>query len=64
MKKYFYSDGTNKYGPFTLEELKSQNIERSTKVWFHGLEKWQSAETISELDEIFILTPPPIESTD
>lgn len=64
MKKYFYSDGTNKHGPFTLEELKLENIDRTTKVWFHGLENWQDAGATPELDEIFVLTPPPIESTD
>ena len=25
MKKYFYTNGTDKLGPFSLEELKSEN---------------------------------------
>ncbi|MCK4345981.1 MAG: DUF4339 domain-containing protein [Bacteroidales bacterium] len=40
MKKYFYTDGTNKFGPFTFEELKEKNISRETKVWFQELDDW------------------------
>ena len=37
MKKYFYSDGTNNFGPFTLEELKEKRITRETMIWFQEL---------------------------
>jgi len=60
MKKYFYTDGTEKFGPFTLEELKEKNISRETQVWFQELEEWKSAGNVLELNEIFILSPPPI----
>jgi hypothetical protein len=63
MKKYFYTDGTNKYGPFTLEELQEKNISRETKVWFQELKEWQNAGNIPELNEIFKLSPPPITNT-
>ncbi|MGL5682109.1 MAG: CD225/dispanin family protein [Marinifilaceae bacterium] len=60
-KKYFYSDGANRFGPFTLAELKLQNISRQTLVWYAGMAQWQKAGTIPELDSIFHLTPPPID---
>ncbi|HBX88247.1 MAG TPA: hypothetical protein DEG09_06480, partial [Marinilabiliaceae bacterium] len=41
MTKYFYSDGTNSYGPFTIEELKEKGITRETKVWFQELGDWK-----------------------
>ena len=61
MKKYFYTDGLNKFGPYTIEELKNEGITEDTKVWHEGLEDWQIAKTLPELDEIFLTTPPPIE---
>lgn len=63
MKKYFYTDGTNNYGPFTLDELKEKKISRETKIWFHELGEWKSAGEVPELTEIFKLVPPPIAKT-
>ena len=63
MKKYFYSDGTNNFGPFTLEELREKNITRETKVWFQELGEWKRAGSVSELNELFKLAPPPITNT-
>jgi hypothetical protein len=61
MKKYFYSDGTNNFGPYTIEELKEKGITRETSVWFHELGGWKKAGTVQELDEIFAFIPPPIQ---
>jgi len=63
MKKYFYTDGTNKFGPFTLDELREKNISRETKVWFQELGEWKPAGEVSELTDIFKLVPPPITKT-
>jgi hypothetical protein len=60
MKKYFYSDGKEKQGPFSFEELKNENITRETLIWFEGLEDWIPAKNIKELEEILQLIPPPI----
>ena len=40
MRKYFYSDGFKKWGPFSKEELTNQKINRKTKIWYYGLETW------------------------
>lgn len=63
MKKYFYSDGEEKFGPFTMDELKEKNISRETLVWSKELEDWQTADSVSELKEIFFLSPPPLKKT-
>lgn len=63
MKKYFYTDGTNNFGPFTLEELQEKKITRETKVWFQELGEWKPAGEVPELTDIFKLTPPPITKT-
>lgn len=60
MKKYFYTDGTNNFGPFTLEELHEKKITRETKVWFQELGEWKPAGEVPELTDIFKFTPPPI----
>ena len=60
MKKYFYSDGKEKKGPYSFEELKNEDINKDTLVWFEGLEDWKPVKEIKELEEILQLTPPPI----
>ena len=60
MKKYFYSDGTNNFGPFTIEELKEKGITRETMIWYQELGEWKKASIIQELNDLFALIPPPI----
>ncbi len=62
MKKYFYTDGKEKFGPFTFEELKEKEISRETLIWFEGLNEWKSAGEISELKDIFTILPPPVKN--
>ena len=61
MKKYFYSNGQDKEGPVTLEELKLNDITPKTLIWYEGLDDWKEAESLDELREVFELSPPPIE---
>jgi uncharacterized membrane protein YhaH (DUF805 family) len=58
MKKYFYSNGQEKEGPVTLEELKQKDIQTKTLVWHEGLDDWKEAESVDELREIFEVRPP------
>jgi hypothetical protein len=58
MKKYFYTDGIDKIGPFSIEELKQQNLTRETKVWYYGLENWTPLFEIDELKTISNQIPP------
>lgn len=58
MKKYFYTDGNENYGPFTLEELEAQGITRETLVWYEGIDDWKPAGSVFELNPLF-RTPPP-----
>ena len=63
MKKYFYSDGTNNFGPFSIEELKAKEITRETMIWFQELDEWRKAGSIQELNDLFALVPPPIQQS-
>jgi len=58
MIKYFYSDGIEKFGPFTKDELKSQKITRTTKVWYLGLNEWTQLNKVESLNDILVGIPP------
>jgi uncharacterized membrane protein YhaH (DUF805 family) len=64
MKKYYHSDGKEKYGPFSYEEMKDEKINRETLIWFEGLDNWTPAKYIMELEEILKLIPPPLDNVD
>ena len=62
MKKYFYTDGVDKHGPYTFEDLKQQKITRETKVRYYGLEHWTKLSDLDELNAITNSLPPPLKS--
>lgn len=63
MKKFYYSDGNTKYGPFTYEELKDKEINPETLIWYEGLKDWMPASKVEEMRPILELIPPEIESS-
>lgn len=63
MKKYYYAENDNKYGPYSVEELKRFRIQRDTLVWHEGLDDWKPAHTIQDLSELFNQSPPPIQQS-
>jgi len=64
MKYYFYSDGEKQKGPFTIEQLMNENIDKNTLIWFEGLSAWKPIKEIKELEVILQLIPPPIPNTE
>lgn len=60
MKKYFYSDGKEKHGPLSFDELKQEGISKQTLIWFEGLDDWTQAGELNEMKPILELQPPPI----
>lgn len=63
MKKFYLHDGSGQQGPFDLEDLKSNNITKSTPIWYDGLTEWTTAEKVDELKDLFSITPPPFSGT-
>lgn len=47
--KYYYSDGTQHRGPFTLEQLMEKGIDADTRVWYEGLPRWKKAREIDQV---------------
>lgn len=60
MKTYYINNGNENGGPFTIEELRSQQISSATLVWYNGMDEWKYANDIDELKPLFNIVPPPI----
>jgi hypothetical protein len=53
-RKYFYSDGVERKGPVTIEELKLiEGFSAGTLVCYEGSSDWVRADELSELSEVF-----------
>ena len=63
MRKYFHTNGIEKFGPFSFDDLKEQKLTRETKIWYYGLNKWTALSEIEELKSFFNSIPPPINTT-
>lgn len=59
-KKYYLIVDDIQKGPFTLEELKFFELDKSRLIWFEELEDWTPLEKIRELSHIIKRVPPPI----
>jgi len=57
-KKYFYLEGTEKRGPFSLNEIISL-INLETYVWTKGMNEWSKAKIVSEIFELIANEEPP-----
>jgi hypothetical protein len=53
MSQYYYTDGKERFGPFSLEELKDKSIAPATLVWKEGLPDWVSARDLTDLESLF-----------
>ena len=62
MSKYFFTDGEEKYGPFSKEELHNKNLSRDTKLWCYGMEKWTELSKLPDLKDLLSSIPPELKS--
>lgn len=63
MSQFYYTDGKERFGPFSLDELKEKNIKDETLVWKEGLPDWVPARNLRELESLFSTAgvfPPPL----
>lgn len=47
-----------KQGPFSLEELKSKELDAETMVWSTGFSNWKPAKDVPELSDLLSSLPP------
>lgn len=63
MSQFYYTDGKERFGPFSLEQLRERSITGETLVWKEGLPDWVPARNLSELVSLFpesSTMPPPV----
>ena len=58
MKQYYYLDKNQQVGPLPVEELKGR-ISAQTLVWAEGMADWIPAETVPDLKQVLVVSPPP-----
>jgi uncharacterized membrane protein YhaH (DUF805 family) len=61
-RNYFFVNGQDREGPFSLSELKAKDIKWNTLIWYQGLNEWKEACEIEELSGVFESVPPPIKN--
>jgi hypothetical protein len=57
---YYIGINGERRGPFTLEQLREQQITRATPVWQPGFAAWKTAGELAELSAVFATMPPPL----
>lgn len=66
MKEFFFLNGKDPNGPFTLEQLTDKGLTSETLIWAEGMEKWQYLKDIPEFTGLVkpksVPPPPPIEA--
>ncbi|MFV0522147.1 MAG: CD225/dispanin family protein [Mangrovibacterium sp.] len=50
---FFYTKNGENFGPFSLEQLKVEQITTETRVWYAGLSDWIPAGEVEELNVLF-----------
>jgi Interferon-induced transmembrane protein/GYF domain 2 len=63
MSQYYYTDGKERFGPFSVEELQDKNLTPDTLVWKEGLVDWVPARNLQDLQSLFDMSapfPPPV----
>ena len=54
MKQYYFTHKSQKLGPFSLADLRMQNLTPNTLIWYDGLQEWLPAKEIPELKDLFL----------
>jgi len=57
-KQYYYLDGREQKGPFTLEQIKEVSLDPETLIWSEDLVNWIAIKDVPELRESIIKFPP------
>lgn len=59
MKRYFILRDGRQAGPYTVEQLRTMNLNPGTSVWNEKVFDWVKARTIDELKEVLAEPAPP-----
>jgi hypothetical protein len=59
MENYYFHDGDQQFGPFSLADFQRQPLTSTTSVWKEGMTAWIPAHAMPELRGIVPPAPPP-----
>lgn len=64
-KMYYYAKDKEPVGPLNIDEIETliekREIVTDTLIWSSGMEHWQKARSVEEIESLFnLLTPPPL----
>lgn len=59
MEKYFITKGTDKKGPYSIDDLLKIELTDDYLIWKDGFEQWKPITEITELKGKIIISPPP-----
>jgi hypothetical protein len=58
--QFYVLMGGQRKGPFTIEQLAAEGLERDTLVWHTGQADWVRADQVPALGELMLTIPPPV----
>ena len=61
--KFYIAVNGNQAGPYTFDQLRSQNVTPDTLVWFAGQPDWAKASTIPQLQTLFVSQQQPYQQS-
>ncbi len=60
---YYIAIADQRQGPFTVDQLKTQDLRPETLVWQQGFAAWKRADEVAELRDLLSTLPPPLPQT-
>lgn len=59
-QQFYIAVNGQQTGPFSLDDLRTKNIQHDTLIWTEGLDSWTKAAQVAIVKDILKATPPPI----
>ncbi len=58
-KEFYYLDGKEQKGPYSIDQLKALNLKSDTLIWEESFDNWKPLKDVEELKGLLKKTPPP-----
>ena len=58
-KEFYYLDGKEQKGPYSIDQLKELNLKSDTLIWEESFDNWKPLRDVEELKVLLRKTPPP-----
>jgi hypothetical protein len=58
-KEFYYLDGKEQKGPYSIDQLKDLNLKSDTLIWEESFDNWKQLKEVEELKSLLKKVPPP-----